>query len=197
MRVLVPATPDGLHPSVLPALMRSGNSTNVCVADVSAADETYFSLLASVWDLGVTFVVVEHDIEVGAESIASLEECPQLWCAYSYWVFGGDLARTYGGAWGLGCVKFEAELMRRHPDMFDVIGDWQPTPNYPPRHYSTVDALISQYLRGPGGLTVHQHHPNVTHHHAYDYAGAYMPLEQRRALQPGHPLHLGPTEELR
>lgn len=189
MRVVVPATPDGLHPAVVPAILRSGYDPQV--VNVAASGEAYWGLLCALWEAGEAFCIVEHDIEVGPGQLVGLDRCPEPWCAYSYWLYWGDLADSYGHAGGLGCARFSAELIAAHRDLMLVdVANSTAYPNFPARHFMGLDATIAQWLRGPYRTPCHQHHPNVKHHHAYDYEGAYVPDEIRAKLPEGHPLSI-------
>lgn len=171
MQVIVPATPDGLHPRTIPAILRAGYSPEVVpMLEV----ESYFDLLRHQWAEGDTFAIVEHDIEVGPRSLRELEECPHEWCAFSYEVFAGDLATAYGGPFGLGCCRFRAGLLERIADAVTQAGTYDQHPVHPPRSYAVMDSSLTYVLRAHG-LTPCHHGPNVAHHHEYMREGAYVP----------------------
>lgn len=175
MRVIVPALPGKLHPSVIPAILTGGYVPQV--VDVSPDPEAYFRLWAALWRSGETFALVEHDIEVLPGQLAALEACPRPWCAYSYPVYWGDIAETYGGPYGLGCVRFAGELTRRRPDIVELVDAATLPPEWPRRSWGALDSRVSAALRS--SETVCQHRPNVVHHHRYNYAGAYPGAPQR------------------
>lgn len=139
--------------------------------------EAYFDLLKELWRKRVDFAIVEHDIEVDAETLDAFAECPELWCAHSYEVYAGDVAESYGGAWALGCVRFRSELLDRFPDAVERAGEMNIHPVHPPRTYQVMDSTLTHWLKGPYGVTVHQHSPNVKHHHHYVRTGAFPPYQ--------------------
>lgn len=167
MRVVVPATPNGLHPSTVPAILRQGWLAEVFPMLDSRA---YFDLVAGLWEAGEGFAIVEHDIELGGGELNAFFSCPQPWCAHSYEVFAGDVAAAYGGPFALGCVRFSADLLARWPDAVTMAGELDIHPVHPPRSYAVMDSTLTQILRSCG-VEVHQHYPNVLHHHAYIRTG--------------------------
>jgi hypothetical protein len=190
VRVVVPATPDGLHPSTLPAILRSGWAAHV---EPMTYTEAYYDLLCKLWADKIDFAIVEHDVEVNPETLDRFAECDHLWCAHSYEVYAGDVSAAYGGPFALGCVRFRAELMERFPDVVVEAGKMDIHPVHPPRSYGVMDSTLTHQLRGPfgpdrGGVKVHQHAPNVGHHHAYVRAGAFRPIPQPSPSEVGSPL---------
>ncbi len=116
---------------------------------VGSHEHNYWGLLADLWARGDTFIVVEHDIVPHASALRELDACPSEWCAFPYQV--GDGMETTA----LGCTKFGAGLIARHPDLLRSIG---------PRHRSWrgLDSLVV------GGLhqrreKEHVHGPAVRH----------------------------------
>lgn len=190
MRVVVPATPDGLHPRVVPAILGSGWAVQV---EPMTYVEAYYDLLAKLWSECVDFAIVEHDIEIGPEVLNRFAECDRLWCAHSYEVYAGDVATAYGGPFALGCVRFRSELMARFPDAVVKAGEMDIHPVHPQRSYAVMDSTLTHWLRGPygpdhGGVKVHQHAPNVAHHHTYVRTGAFRPIPQTPPTEVGSPL---------
>ena len=122
--------------------------------DVSGSDEAYWEMFRTLWAARETFVVVEHDIVTTTDHIDDLLLCPSEWCASGY-----DF-ENLGMIHGLGCAKFEASLMERLPDAFDVIGTWQ-TSEHPPRHWCSLDSWVQAYL---GQQRVRCHHHGVVRH---------------------------------
>ena len=170
MLVHVPATPGGLHPRTLPAILRSGYSARVWPME---CPESYFDLVMALWTQGQDFAIVEHDVEVGPLTLESFESCRELWCAFSYPVFAGDIAENYGGPFGLGCCRFRRELLEDFPDAVIRAGERDLHPVHPPRSYAVMDSTLTGILRAYG-VQVHQHFPNVTHHHEYQREGAFI-----------------------
>lgn len=176
-RVIVPATPDGLHPSVLPAILRQGYRAEVVPM---RHVEAYFDLVSEVWEDGETFAIVEQDVELVGGFVKSsyndtdlaggelrlFDACPQRWCAHSYEVFAGDVATAYGGPFALGCTRFRAELLAERPDVPGLAGELDLHPVHPPRSYAVMDSTLTQILRA-FSIPACQHFPNVVHHHHY------------------------------
>lgn len=171
MKVYVPYTPEGLHPSVVPAILADGGTPYM--VEVGPGEE-YFELYREVWARAEDAAFVEHDIEIPPGTLGRFLRCSNLWCAHSYRVYWGDVAATYGGAWALGCVRFRAEVMARYPQAVELAGQMDIHPKHPPRSYAVMDSTLTQWLKGPYRLRVCQHWPNVTHHHRYNYEGAYL-----------------------
>lgn len=174
MRVVVPATPGGLHARTLPAILESGWAAYV---EPCLYTEAYFDLLKKLWADRVDFAIVEHDVEVFSGVLDRFAECDHLWCSHSYEVYAGDVATAYGGAWALGCTRFRAELMERFPDAVERAGEMNIHAVHPPRSYQVMDSTLTHWLKGPYRVNVHQHLPNVTHHHRYVRTGTFPPYK--------------------
>lgn len=172
MRVFVPATPTGLHPATLPSILRDGYQAHVVPM---TGVESYYELIGHLWAEMEDFAIVEHDMELHTGALESFERCPNLWCAFSYEVFAGDIAEAYGGPFGLGCCRFRKELLIEFPDAVVEAGKMDIHPVHPPRSYAVMDSTLTHWLRGPYNQKVCQHRPNVTHHHRYLRAGAFWP----------------------
>ena len=115
-------------------------------------DTTYFRILRQAWDRGESFINVEHDIVPRETSLDYLGRCPADWCAAPYPYL--DRPRQFG----LGCVKFSANLMARRPVMFDAISSWR-NDQHPPQHWCTLDSWIYQYLISRGEKRCEDHSP--------------------------------------
>jgi hypothetical protein len=113
-------------------------------------DSNYFKRLRREWFLRRGFINIEHDIVERETSFDELWACPHDWCAAPYPYL--DRPRQFG----LGCVKFSAALIARHPQMFDVIGTWC-NDKHPPKHWCTLDSWIYQYLTGRGEKRCEDH----------------------------------------
>jgi hypothetical protein len=196
--VVVGAVPAKLHPRTVPAILESGCDVDVQVFDVSGSDEQYYEVLRDVWNIGESFITIEHDIEVSSDMLARLFLCSHLWCAHSYRIYWGDLMSTYPGSAGLGCARFDRRLIAKYPNLFD---DDIPSSTYDNgrdgRFWMNLDGALSHWLKGPYRETVHRHKPDVTHHHGYDYEGAWVPDAIRARLPEGHPLAQPHAEPIR
>lgn len=181
MRVVVPATPTGLHPTVLPAILESGWAAHV---EPMTYTEAYFDLLSRLWADRIDFAIVEHDVQIGPEVLDRFDQCERPWCAHSYEVYAGDVAAAYGGPFALGCVRFRAELMTEFPDVLVEAGKMDIHPVHPPKSYGVMDSTMTQWLRGVCRQKVHQHAPNVTHHHQYVRANTFPAWEPPSVTSP-------------
>lgn len=131
--------------------------------------DCYWELLAQLWEVGEAFCVVEHDIEVGPETLQEFAVCPEWWCVAPY-----NGARSLVPPHertllrrSLGCARFDAELLATHPGIMQQVG--QIDDAYPPivrRDYRRLDARLSSVLEGLE-FEAHQHAP-VLHHHVYE-----------------------------
>lgn len=127
-----------------------GRAVRVLVPPPYEADDEYFTVLSGLWRAGVMFGISEHDIIPRPDTWETMEGCPHDWCAAPYPYL--DRPRQFG----LGCVKFSAKLIARHPLMFDEIGTWN-NAAHPPKHWCTLDAWIYQYLIGRGETRCEEH----------------------------------------
>lgn len=132
---------------------------------VGGSDTAYYCLLRDLWAAGETFTLVEHDIVVTGEALDSLDECDSDWCACPYpyvngWVFAG-----------LGCTRFDAAIVRRHPDLMGVVADMSDD-THPPRHWCRLDAWISNELTRRGERRC-ETHPQVGHRMTNPRASAH------------------------
>ncbi len=111
----------------------------------------YWALLRDLWAKGESFTLVEHDVVPHAAALRELAECDMAWCAFPYAVGDGMLVTA------LGCTKFGAALIERHPNLLTGIArahrDWQ-----------SLDAIIVGSLHQRREVE-HVHWPPVGHVH--------------------------------
>lgn len=148
--VLVPATPAGLHPSVVPALLTWARGVNVFAM---RSELDYAMVLGAVWEDArendEVVLVVEHDVEVAADVARGLLECAQPWCV-----------APYNGHEALGCAKFEPA----------GISPWPITMPVP---WLQLDQQLYRALMDGVGVGPHVHaRPRPVHHHGDDWAWA-------------------------
>lgn len=124
--------------------------------DVNGSDRAYFDLLSQWWSEGRSFIVVEHDVVVNPDSIDEIEACPHDWCAFPYRYM--DRERQYG----LGCVKFSADLIARCPDAMMRVGVMS-DPTHPKRHWCRIDAWLQGVILPSMGEQLHRHSTPVEH----------------------------------
>jgi len=129
------------------------------------SDLAYGELLERLWAKGETFLVVEHDIIIGRDTIPEFATCEEEWCSAPYTYFDQPVT-TSGG--GLGCTKFGAELMARWPTMMHQANQL-PCVGHANGHWCTRDLAIYTILRAGGNFASqyparrHDTHTEVGH----------------------------------
>lgn len=131
MRVLIPSA----HTPV----WRGGEIEFIDPGD----DEAYWRWWRAIWARAEGVIVVEHDITPSAEALEDIEGCGRDWCAQPYPYLRG------GTHYGLGCVKFTAEIMRGAPDLWDQVGRMSDRA-HPARHWCRLDAWARGLLEQAG-----------------------------------------------
>jgi hypothetical protein len=122
---------------------------------VGGSDAAYFELLTELWAAGETFTIVEHDVIPNRDALVSLDDCSNVWCACPYpYLYGQPHV-------GLGCTRFRAELLTRHPDLMEVVAGMSDR-THPAKHWCRLDAWITNTLRGRGEHRC-ETHPQVEH----------------------------------
>jgi hypothetical protein len=155
-RVKVYAPFTAFAPGVREALKATGHP--VTEVYVGGRDDAYWELLNGLWSEGQSFIVVEHDIVVRAETFEELESCPYQWCSFGSPYFMG----VYHG---LGCVKFSDRLISRHPRAMEQVAAHPPDEKHPPKHYCRLDAYLQLVLSGEYR---HRHETVLEHVRSYD-----------------------------
>lgn len=138
MRVICPFT--NIRPETRESLDASGYAWEAI--DVSGADEAYWEALSDLWEYQETFAVVEHDIVLREGVLAELEACSGLWCTCPYPYQNGMRA-------GLGCVRFDRELITGYPRLMEDVATFHNT-LHPHKHWCTLDAWMELKLTGRG-----------------------------------------------
>jgi len=139
--------------------------------DVSGDDQAYFRLIASLWDQGTEFTIVEHDITVTPVALDSLDNCPASWCSSPY----PYLSIMYAG---LGCARFRPAIMIRHPDVMAEVGPMGDD-SHPPMHWCRLDSRLTGALAGRGERKCTAH-PPVGHYDRRPAHGCTPGWEHRR-----------------
>ncbi len=148
MRILAPFT--WMHDAAEMALREWAPEAER--VDVSASLTSYWELMATVWGLGESFAVIEHDIEIHEHVIRSFAACPELWCVFPYPYRGSPQLLTSA----LGCARFHDQLLREQPRL---LGDFDEDSRY----WRDLDRELSHELEGLG-YQAHVHWPPVGHH---------------------------------
>lgn len=147
-----PGIERGLHPLCEAALARYAPQAELF--DLGNSPTAYHALLSELWAAGGSFLVVEHDIEIGAHVVPEAEACPEPWCAWPY-VVGSSREGFIESS--LGCTRFSAEILTAVPDLMSML---------PVRDWRRLDCEMSPRLRA-AGFEPHVHAPPVLHHHTY------------------------------
>jgi hypothetical protein len=149
-RIVVPLT--RLHPDTAAALAPFGD--RVRYIDVSPPG-WYWELFRDLWRAGEDFILVEHDIVPGPQTIARFDECRGSWCTCPYlWHWKGTYPwvtdrrpKVLNG--DLGCTRFRAEVMTATPELGDdailgeLVENWRPGLPLP---YWLVDDVVRAVL---------------------------------------------------
>lgn len=157
--VYVPFT--GLEEQTIASLERTGHPYETVF--VGGYDGAYWELLNDLWCAGDSFIIVEHDIVVMPHTLTELEACPESWCSFGSPYIGGNVYH------GLGCVKFGAALIARHPGALDRVA-LRSDAQHPPKHWCRLDA----WLQG--------HELNGERRHFHDTVLPHI----KRVLRPSH-----------
>jgi hypothetical protein len=97
-------------------------------------------------------IVVEEDIAPTEEALIDLLDCDRPWCAQPYLHQGQE---TY---YGLGCVKFDAVVMERQPNLWKDVADFANT-DHEPREWRRLDFWSAALLYERG---YERHHHTIT-----------------------------------
>ena len=141
------------HTAVLPEIAEAA-PVNATWVNVAASPLSYWAAMASWWERGETFAVVEHDVVARPDVFTSFEDCPEPWCLYGY---GNMCHPACQEAWRnqLGCTRFRAEIIAAVPDavlgMEPHLRDW----------HNMCDG-VGNALRA-AGYTHHWHYPAIEH----------------------------------
>jgi hypothetical protein len=151
-----------MHPAAAAAIRQYAPTAEL--VDVTGDDYAYWREIRARWQGTGDLILIEQDIEILPESVASMAACEHDWCCYAYPIFRNRQRLRNG----LGCTKFSARAQRlvgarRIAEGFALCtfckgqGCW-----------FHLDGRISEILKLDGGLSPHVH-GDVIHHH--DYSG--------------------------
>ena len=150
MKVVVPYAT--LSPGVLEALREGGSVPEpVYVGDTPTS---YHGLVERLWQHGETFLLVEQDVIVRADTAGVLEACPDGWCGFAY-----SIGSHYGAY--LGCTRFRAEFLADHAGAFAAIAQLRDD-GTPRRYWGRLDTRLKQVLETQGAV-MHVHWPALEH----------------------------------
>lgn len=157
--VIVPHTPDGLHPRTAAWTLRQQWTPHTIQID-PLYTYGYGELLLSRWTGVQDLVVVEQDVVPPDMALRQFCRCPMPWCTHPYEIDGVLHERV------LGCTRFTAALQKAFPHLM-----WQAARNLGGRRESTpwwsLNEQIIRYL-DICRIPVHPHTPPAEHLHAYE-----------------------------
>ena len=164
------ATP---HPDAMDALARYAAGAELI--DVSGDNYAYWREIRSRWTGERDLVIIEQDIEISSDTVASLEQCDQDWCVFAYPIFRRKIRLRVG----LGCTKISAAAQRRVSarsiaEGFELCRDCKGQ-----GCWWHLDGRISALLKN-AGYSPHVH-GDVKHHHDYQ-------LQVEEPHKPGWPI---------
>lgn len=150
------ATP---HPKAMEAL--AAYAPQAEKPDVAGDNYAYWREIRSRWTGESDLVIIEQDIEIGPDTVASLTECDQDWCVFAYPIFRRQIRLRVG----LGCTKVSAAAQRKVSaravaEGFELCRDCKGQ-----GCWWHLDGRIAAMLK-QAGYTPHVH-GDVAHHHDY------------------------------
>lgn len=144
MNTIIVAPPDAAVPAAR-ALRWEGIPHQVIRCTLPT---DYAAAVAFMWTRRAGFVLVEADVVPWPGAIAQLVACPEPWCGYRYPTAPGVLDG------GLGCVRFNDELVRDNPRLPDA---WRGV------HWRNLDLTVREAITGSHRTSFHRHEPAVAH----------------------------------
>lgn len=168
MTVLVPYTPDRLHPNTRATVEAfTPKGVDIEWRQLDPDDPTaYARLLVEAWTWPGDLLIVEHDIGIRAGVVETLTYCTQPWCGFPYQIGTQQLVC-------LGCTRFSAHLKATLPDLMSraaAVGPEQDGGGVPAGDWRRLDVRIAHLLE-QGGHVRHAHYPAVDHYHTYPQGG--------------------------
>ncbi len=130
--------------------------------DVTGDNYAYWNAIAERWTGERDLIIVEQDIEIGPDTVATMEQCAQDWCCYAYPIFRTKVRLRVG----LGCVKISAAAQRRMPVAKIAEGFETCAACRGKGCWWHLDGRIAAMLK-KADFFPHVH-GDVTHHHDYD-----------------------------
>jgi hypothetical protein len=130
--------------------------------DVTGDNYAYWNAIAERWTGTRDLIIVEQDIEIGPDTVATMERCGQDWCCYAYPIFRTKVRLRVG----LGCIKVSAAAQRRIPVEKIAEGFGTCAACRGKGCWWHLDGRVAAMLK-KNGFFPHVH-GDVTHHHDYD-----------------------------
>lgn len=167
------------HPAAIDALARYAPQAEVI--DVTGDNYAYWREISARWTGERDLVIVEQDVEVSEDTVASLAGCPEPWCCYAYPIFQTKTRLTMG----LGCTKVSAAAQQLATAELIAQGFYLCAACRGEGCWWHLDGRITEVLRGRG-FAPHVH-GDVTHRHDYSAMKDTEPC-------PGHDIVHGQPE---
>lgn len=155
-----------LHPATEKALTE--HAPDAVLTDVSGNQHNYWIELEKYWGDPEDLIIIEHDIEITADTIQSFEACDSDWCVFPYQHDEEEHPRRL--TMSLGCTKLSERarqvaspenLCRVHVDCFVCHMGVQY--EQIPACWQHIDAKLAAWLEHNN---IHPciHEPDVIHH---------------------------------
>ncbi len=104
------------------------------------------------WAERETFVLLEQDKVPDQGALREIYSCPSPWCTYPHRAAQGDWVAELPT---LGCTKFGAEVMAKHPGLIERAGRMEI--GVGPKHWQRLDMLVTAGLMwAVGSCHVHE-----------------------------------------
>ena len=155
MRIIFAYRAGYAHPFALDAIKRYAPQAEL--KDVGENPHSYHRLLYETWDQGEGFLLIEHDVEIGPDTIPSFEQCQGDWCIARAGAPGNRPDNPLYMERSLCCTRFSSKLIAEHPDLILSL---------PSQDWRRLDCEIHPRLSGAC-----MEHPVVRHHHFYSGHG--------------------------
>lgn len=162
------------HPAALAAIERFCPDAELL--DVSGDNYAYWRAIRSRWTGERDLIIIEQDIEIGPDTVASMESCKQDWCCYAYPIFRTKVRLRVG----LGCTKISAMAQRIIQVAAIEEGFATCAACRGKGCWWHLDGRISHLLKRAGYFP--HVHGDVLHHHDYD-AGMAEGTEGGRPIE--------------
>lgn len=155
--------PVSPHPDAVAALEKYAPQAET--PDVAGDNYAYWREIRKRWTGERDLIIVEQDIEIGPDTISSLENCGQDWCTFAYPIFRSRVRLRVG----LGCTKISAGAQRKVTAAAIAGGFTSCAACRGKGCWWHLDGRISHMLKRAGFFP--HVHGDVIHHHDYGAGG--------------------------
>jgi hypothetical protein len=162
------------HPDAVAAISRYAPQADT--VDVSEDNYAYWRAIRDRWTGERDLIIIEQDIEIGPDTVATMQGCSQDWCCYAYPIFRTKVRLRVG----LGCIKISAAAQRRIPAGEITEGFGSCAACRGKGCWWHLDGRISHMLKRAGFFP--HVHGDVTHHHDYD-TGMVEGVDEGRPIE--------------